>query len=489
MHYHMQHESIPLSEEKKLLREIKQLEQSREKVKLNVAARVKIQEDLGQKEDIQDQVKLIGGDLDEVRKEQQAVRAKIKHLEEELKVIDSDINSLQEELSIVTEKRDKAYATLQELRKQRDEGNSYFYQNRALLNNARVLAAKRDIKSLEELSNAGVEKFMSLWSSSKAFRDDYEKRILPSLDSRQLSRDGRMRNPDEKPLVVLEAPAPSETETVAKTTVKRPKEDSKPPPKHDTLSTQNIQEEANKKPTDSGITLEHSGIEDKDRISEPQKGSSTDNEVDAAKLKEMKRQEEIAKAKLALERKKKQAEKTAAKAAIRAQKEAEKKLKEIIIFIFIFEREKKAKKKAAASAPAIDPEELTDAADAEVAEPEKASMNVEAPVPSKSKEHKESTVRYRNRLKGPDSLSKVILKRKKSTNYWEVGSFEGFKWTREWELRNAARFWMTLARTVCNIARWFGAWRGLYAILLDGWVPEGIGFVRNETPRLRSIDT
>ncbi|RVW21917.1 hypothetical protein CK203_101009 [Vitis vinifera] len=67
-----------------------------------------------------------------------------------------------------------------------------------------------------------------------------------------------------------------------------------------------------------------------------QKGPSLDNEVDAAKLKEMKREEEIAKAKLALERKKKLADKSAAKAAIRAQKEAEKKLKEIITSLFIF---------------------------------------------------------------------------------------------------------------------------------------------------------
>ena len=58
--------------------------------------------------------------------------------------------------------------------------------------------------------------------------------------------------------------------------------------------------------------------------------AAVEPKVDQAKLKEMKREEEIAKAKLAMERKKKLAEKAAAKAAIRAQKEAEKKLKEII---------------------------------------------------------------------------------------------------------------------------------------------------------------
>lgn len=54
----MQHESIPLSEEKQLLREIKQLEGTREKVIANAAMRAKIQDSLGQKEAIQDQVKV-----------------------------------------------------------------------------------------------------------------------------------------------------------------------------------------------------------------------------------------------------------------------------------------------------------------------------------------------------------------------------------------------------------------------------------------------
>jgi hypothetical protein len=48
----------------------------------------------------------------------------------------------------------------------------------------------------------------------------------------------------------------------------------------------------------------------------------------------MKREEEIAKAKQAMERKKKLAEKAAAKAAARAQKDAEKKLK-VLVYLFI----------------------------------------------------------------------------------------------------------------------------------------------------------
>ena len=177
---------------------------------------------------------------------------------------------------------------------------------------------------------------MSIWSSDKAFRDDYEKRILPSLDSRQLSRDGRMRNPDEKPLVVVEEPTFSEPEKVTKPSVKQVKEDTKSPVQ-DTLPTQKVQKEAKSKAADSKSILEHTKVEDKEfsGLEKLQKDPpAKDNAVDEAKLKEVKREEEIAKAKMAMERKKKLQEKAAAKAAIKAQKEAEKKLKEIINFYY-----------------------------------------------------------------------------------------------------------------------------------------------------------
>lgn len=414
LQYRIQHESIPLSEEKQLLREIKQLEGTREKVIANAAMRAKIQESLGQKEAIQDQVKLMGVDLDGVRKEQNAIWSKKKQIKEKVNAIESKIESLQEELNAVIQKKNKAYETMQQLWKQRDEANAHFYQSRSLLNKAKELAAKKDIKALEELSTVEVEKFMALWSSKKAVRDDYEKRILPSLDQRQLSRDGRIRNPDEKPLVVQETPVPSETVTIPKPSVRQPKEEAKPSPEPDTKPPKKVQKDVESKAKVSKSSPENGIVEEKEisGLGMLQKDTTAVKEVDEAKLKEMKREEEIAKAKQAMERKKKKAEEKAAKAAKRAEKEAEKKLKE---------REKKAKKKAAAaSASGANVEEPTEAV-AEVPEPEKdvnAEEPVPAPVPVKNKVQKENTVRYKNRSRARESLPRPILKRKKSTNYW-----------------------------------------------------------------------
>lgn len=291
-----------------------------------------------------------------------------------------------------------------------------------MLIKAKELAAKKDVEALRDLSDTEVSKFISFWSNSKAFREDYERRILPSLDMRQLSRDGRMRNPDEKPLLVVES-TPIEAEVVPRANIKQQdknvklaKEDSHPV----ASSIQTSQKEKNVKQQKDGTNKKKEAVlKPTDDIDEEEyfvteklpKDAPKLSEVDEVKLKEIKREEEMAKARLAQERKKKLAEKAAAKAAVKKQKEAEKKEKE---------REKRLKKKAS-SAGVTDPaesEEQTEAEATDLAEPEKLEEAVETQAPLKTKDRKENAMRYRKRSKGGDLLPKVLLKRKKATNYW-----------------------------------------------------------------------
>uniref|UniRef100_A0A3Q7J4D1 Uncharacterized protein n=1 Tax=Solanum lycopersicum TaxID=4081 RepID=A0A3Q7J4D1_SOLLC len=156
-----------------------------------------------------------------------------------------------------------------------------------------------------------VDKFISLWSG-KPFRDDYERRILASLDIRQLSRDGRMRNPDEKRLVLPQAQTVAQPEIVEKTTVKPSKEESEPAQKvnkeKNTKKTKDAssnvtdtKEKNTKKPKDASskvtetnyifdIEEEIHGLEKQPKDVKPK-----NKETDEAKLKEMKREEEIVK--------------------------------------------------------------------------------------------------------------------------------------------------------------------------------------------------
>jgi uncharacterized coiled-coil DUF342 family protein len=410
--YRMTHESISLTEEKKLMREIKNLEGTRDQVIANAQMREDLQVSLGKKEVIQDKVKILGVGLDGFRKDQKVVKAKLTELDDQKVAVDKQIKALQEELEMVTEKKDKAYERVIELRKQRDQGNSCFQQYMRTVNKAKELVSNAGVVAAKEFAEMEVDAFMSKWSNTKAFRDDYEKRILGSLDGRQFSRDGRMRNPDEKPLVPPVAlPVRSEPEAVAKPKPKEPVKDEASKPQQNIDLSQKVGKEKNndKQQKEESSKGKDEGKYD-DEIFVVVKEEKVVPKVDEAKLKEAKREEEIAKAKQALERKKKLAEKAAAKAALKAQKEAEKKLKNI---------EKKAKKKSAAASGA-DADEQTESAAEEVAttEPENADEKAEtAFVPAKQR--KDNSVKYRGgRARGQDSLPKIILKRKKSSNQW-----------------------------------------------------------------------
>ncbi|XP_020108858.1 proton pump-interactor 1-like [Ananas comosus] len=412
IHYHISHESISLDEEKRLLKEIKQLEGTRAKVIANAAMRTRIQDSIGQKEAIQDQVKLIGADINEVKKEREAIRAQIKELEEQLKAIDGEISSLREQLASMNDKKDKAFGTINELKRAREDANACYYQNRSLLNNAKVLAARKDVATLKDSPTVRcVEKFMCQWSNSKAFREDYEKRILPSLDSRQLCRDGRMRNPNEKPIILEVQQATVPDTTPAKKTINQAKKDPQPIPTRvdtafnekvvDKVTTSKLVEAPAKIKTTSPEVNVDSHDNEKSR-KEPLKAS----EMDAEKLRELKREEEIAKAKLAEERKKKLAEKSAAKAAARAQKEADKKFKE---------KEKRARKKAAASVPATHDDQIE--VEMKVEGVLEAEAKAAVPSPVEAKGQQENT-RHRNSQKKQKKLPKVVPKRQRSQSYW-----------------------------------------------------------------------
>nr|GLL27461.1 proton pump-interactor 1-like [Ipomoea trifida] len=64
---------------------------------------------------------------------------------------------------------------------------------------------------------------------------------------RQLSKDGRIRNHDEKLLVLLETPNVPAPEVVVKTTQKASKEDSAPPPQPNASLVSKAQKDKNSK--------------------------------------------------------------------------------------------------------------------------------------------------------------------------------------------------------------------------------------------------
>uniref|UniRef100_M4DR73 Proton pump-interactor 4 n=2 Tax=Brassica campestris TaxID=3711 RepID=M4DR73_BRACM len=193
-------------------------------------------------------------------------------MSERLSEVEMEMELLDAQMGCVLDQRDRAFERIKLLRIQRDKGNAAFFQSRAVMKKAIELAACGNFRDLEELAYSEVDKFMSRWNNDKAFRDDYKKRILPSLEERKVRRNEQIRS--------------SECD----------------------VDTENRDETA--------VELKMFSTEEEE-------------ESDKEALKEKRREEQLEKAKLAMERKRKLHEKAAAKAARRAKKEAEKKLKEL----------------------------------------------------------------------------------------------------------------------------------------------------------------
>ncbi|KAJ3683373.1 hypothetical protein LUZ60_013600 [Juncus effusus] len=390
LEYRMNHETMKLDEEKKLMKDIKQLEGTRARVIATAAERSKL--DLNPKKGaLEDQRKLISADMDEMKKERDAIWAQIKPLEEQKAPIDLAIKALEEQKNTLTERNNVAYKSLNETYDQQNALNAWFIEFRKMFNHAKILASQKNVASVEALYESEIEKFMNEWNTNKAFQEDYKKRILISLDQRHFTIDGRMRNPNEKPILQAQPATPKPAESA-------PAPDPVPAPTPAPVSKPVTTKKEKTKPVRE---------EEEEEFFVRGKNESEKKEavVDVKKMKEMKREEEILKNKMALERKKKLAEKNAVKAAAKAQKEAEEKLKK--------KEAKKAKKKGDASSPS---DELAEA-EPEPVEPDtdpKDELFDSAPAP----QAKSRNLTFKSKKnKGQNSNvqhPKVILKRKKS---------------------------------------------------------------------------
>ncbi|CAA7029765.1 unnamed protein product [Microthlaspi erraticum] len=254
------------------------------------------EESLAKKEAFIQSLKAMAVELNEVRKEVDAITWNLNHLSDKMGKSQNKIKALDVEMAHVLHKRDRSYERIKMLRIRRDKGSL------AVMRKAKDLAASGNVRELEVFASSEV------------------KRTSQSLQERQLSRDGRVKSKRMSRLERKVWRYRARTEVIKLKLVSE-------------WRRHRQKERCNRSSAEESDVV--------DLVYEnPKKEEQEEEEVDEETFKERKREEQAEKARLPMERKRKLQKKAAAKAAIRAQKEAEKKLKEC---------EKKAKKKAAAS--------------------------------------------------------------------------------------------------------------------------------------------
>ncbi|KAJ6914411.1 centromere-associated protein E isoform X2 [Populus alba x Populus x berolinensis] len=386
MEHKIQHETLPLKEEKQFIRDIKQLKQIREQLSSNMGSQDEVQQAMDQKDQSEERLKSLRKEADVLRDSLLKAEAVTEDAKKKFNDEHEKINQLLFQHRAANDIRQEAFAHLQSLRKQLYEKSKFFYKYKDDLTAATNLALKGDKEELQRHCANQVERVMELWNNNDGFRKEYMSSNMRNTLRRLRTLDGRALGPDEQPPIIpnvasqrvtkhnvapsapaleVEKPVtPVETQRIdEKSTAKlgdkknqtvKTKKQANPASLENGLPTVSGRDqiEESRKEEDK-LTKEEESREEtkltKEEVELARKIEDLRKEKEAAMLKEQRRLEEKAKAKEAMERKKRNTEKAQARASLRAQREAEQKEKE---------KEKKAKKKEKKKAAAEDTKDI-----------------------------------------------------------------------------------------------------------------------------------
>ncbi|XP_021841372.2 uncharacterized protein [Spinacia oleracea] len=418
----IQHETMALAEEKRLVREIKQLNQQREQLAADSRRQQELHQALDRRVETEEQLKVLKKELDALRDSHAKFEESFRAAKKKHDAENALLNELKDQFISVDNVRQKAYVHFQTLKKQAFEKNKLFYNYKDDAKAAHEYAVSGEKESLEQHCVNQVEKFMELWNKNDEFRKDYVRCNMRSTLRRLRTQDGRALGPDEEPPSLGNFPN-DRINTVAKLssvgTVSTLERDFPVIAKTvEVESSKKVIEQKNNNKT----VLSKKGVEtiSKNSLAEPsgrmeieekeeeepkqtkeeeelaRKAEEKRKEEEAARLREQRRIEEKAKAQEALERKRKMAEKAQARAEFKARKEAEEKQKEKEK-----RAKKKGKKKGSSETAETEPAELPESLSETVRELEVT----EKPVTTVKKSHKPAL--YTKQVKTTKSISSL----------------------------------------------------------------------------------
>ncbi|RVW51205.1 Proton pump-interactor 1 [Vitis vinifera] len=334
MEHAIEHETLPLKEEKQLIRDIKQLRNVREQLSSNMGRQEEVQQALDQKSQVEEQSKILREEVDSLKYKVQKAEVITKAAKKKYYDENEKLNELQARFKAADDIRQEAYTHLQSLRKKLSEKNKYFRMYKDNLKAANDYASAGDKEALQRLCVNEVETIMELWNNNDEFRKEYVRCNTRSTLRRLRTLDGRSLGPDEEPPVIpnflnerigrsLFAPTKDSSVLIVSTVEQEKQMVPATAESADDKSVVNVTNQKNrtaknKNPTKSATGAVSATISGRDEIEETKeehkqtkeeeelarKAEELRKEEEAAKLKEQRRLEEKAKAKEALERKK-----------------------------------------------------------------------------------------------------------------------------------------------------------------------------------------
>ncbi|KAG2635883.1 uncharacterized protein LOC120661102 [Panicum virgatum] len=198
----MQHETISLTAEKKLLKEINDLKAQRKQLSSNMGSKAELSEAFDQKDHIHERHKALKKDSDvlftNLKSLEENTRKILKSFEDER----IELRKLNEEFQAANELRQKAYSEWSELKAEPHNKNQYFFRYREDRKAAEVYKTSGDIYGLQSYCNEQIERVMKMWNENEDFRKQYVEANKFSTLRRLGTLEGRRLGPDEDPPVI-----------------------------------------------------------------------------------------------------------------------------------------------------------------------------------------------------------------------------------------------------------------------------------------------
>nr|DAD41903.1 TPA_asm: hypothetical protein HUJ06_016226 [Nelumbo nucifera] len=403
MEHMIEHETMPLKEEKQLIREIKQLKQLREQHSSNMGRQDELQQAVDRRDNIEVRFKLLKQEIDSLRRNVLQTEGITKAVRKIYFEENERLRDLQAQFKAADDLRQEAYTCLQNLKKEFYDKNKYFRMYKDDLKVANDFASSRDKEGLQRHCLKQVDTIMELWNKNDEFRNEYVRCNTLSTLRRLRTLDGRSLGPDEEPPVlhnaadeIVDGAILASSKIILSTSEQEksvtPSEDEKADFKSRVkVEQKNIiaKSKVTKPATLDNSSVTVSGREVIKEVIIEENIQTKEEEELARKAEELRKEEAAAR----LKEQRRLEEKAQARAELRAQKEAELKEKE---------REKRARKKERKKAAT---EETTDGVNERESSPSSENTPPEAtPEP----EIKEKPPTVAKRPQRPSSLSKQI---------------------------------------------------------------------------------
>lgn len=268
--FRLEHETIPLSEEKAIAKELTQLEASRSRVRQLEAKNAAFNEQISQQNLSPTDKAHLEKELKELKSEQEIcekMHKELKAVEEEL---NEEIEKASQEMKIVVAKKNNWYKKLSTARGQRKEAKAKFQENRDFSNQIRELVQKGSIEEAQFRCYEQTNEFMKEFVSNDEFKEEYlrlweGKRVNPmaTFENKRTKQDSSKKTstlhgnvkvlpgqslPDAIVADVLRDADAKLKKTPNKKTKAKPVKEDKPTPPVESVKTEAIESSTNKPP-------------------------------------------------------------------------------------------------------------------------------------------------------------------------------------------------------------------------------------------------